>query len=138
MDEASPKKKNDFFSKIESREDALKLVKDTSNAFFFIAVLQAALAYWIGLSTLFDAALYAVGGFFVRRFNSRAAAVTLLLLALVAAGVTIENRAGANLGGGGNIVLAVIVVWAGVRAVEATFKLHSRFMQRDANEHPSA
>ena len=137
MSEPASKKKG-FFSKIESRDDALKVVRDTSNAFFFIAILQAALAYLIGLSILFDAVIYAVGGFFLRRFSSRAAAVVLLLLALVGAGVTVANRTGANLGGGNNIVLAVIVLWAGVRAVEATFKLGGRFAQPGANDQPGA
>jgi hypothetical protein len=44
MSEPTPKKKR-FFSKIGLRGDAIKVVKDTSNAFFFVAVLQAALAY---------------------------------------------------------------------------------------------
>jgi apolipoprotein N-acyltransferase len=129
MSEPAPKKKGSF-SKLESREDALKLVKDTSSAFFVIAVLQAALAYWIGLSILFDAVIYAVGGFFLRRFNSRVAAVALLVLALVGACVTVANRIGANLGGGNNFILASIVLWAAVRAVEATFKLRGKFSEK--------
>ncbi len=137
MSETAPKKRG-FFSKLESREDALKLVKDTSNGFFFIAALQAALAYWLGLSILFDAVIYAVGGCFLRRFNSRAAAVVLLILALVGAGVTVANRAGANLGGGNNIIVAIIVLWAAVRAVEATFKLRGKFVLGTTNEQPGA
>jgi hypothetical protein len=137
MSEPTPKKKG-FFSKLESRQDALRLVKDTSNAFFFIAALQAALAYWIGLSVLLDAAMYAVAAFFLRRFNNRTAAVILLILALLGAGVTLANRAGANLGGGNNIILAVIMLWAAVRAVEATFKLRSMFAQDPTSEQPGA
>jgi hypothetical protein len=137
MTEPTPKKKR-FVSKIESREDALKHIKDTSNAFFFIAVLQAALAYWIGLWVLLDAVIYAVGGFFLRRFNSRAAAVVLLVLALVGAGVTVANSVGVNLGGGNNFILALIILWAAVRAVEATFKLHGKFVQGVTSEQPGA
>ncbi len=120
-------KKKGSFSKIESRDEALKMVKDTSRAFFFVAGLQAILSYWIGFGVLVDAAIFAIGGFFLFRFNSRAAAVALLLLALLSAGVTIANKAGANIGGGNNIILALIILWAGIRAVEATFKLHGRF-----------
>lgn len=127
-----------FFSKIASRDDALKVAKDTSSAFFFLAVLQGAFAYWVGLSVMFDAVIYAVGGFFVRRFQSRAAAVVLLVLALVGAVVTFGNRVGANIGGGNNIFLAIIVLWAAVRAVEATFKLHGRFAQAGTNERGGA
>jgi len=116
-----------WFSKIESRADALKTVKDASTAFFFLAALQAALSFILGFSILFDAAIYAIGGFFLRRFNSRVAAVILLVLAVVGAGVTFANKAGADLGGGNNIILALIVLWAAIRAVEATLKLHGRF-----------
>ncbi len=121
------KAKKGLFSKIETREDALKIVKDTSTAFFVVAGLQTAASFILGFSILFDAAIYAAGGFFLRRFRSRGAAVVLLLLALVGFGVTLGNRFGANLGGGNNIVLSVIVLWAAVRAVDATFKLHARF-----------
>jgi hypothetical protein len=120
-------KKMGLFSKIESREDALKVVKDTSMGFFVVAGLQAVLSFFVGFSVLVDAVIYVVGGFFLRRFNSRAAAVVLLLLAIAGAGVTFANKAGANLGGGSNIFLSLIVLWAAIRAVEATFKLCGRF-----------
>jgi hypothetical protein len=120
-------KKNSWFSKIESREDALKVVKDTSSAFIVISVIQAILSYFVGSSILVDAIINCGGAFFLRRFNSRAAAVVLLIVALITLGVTIANMLGAKLGAGGNILVAIIVLWAGVRAVEATFKLHNRF-----------
>lgn len=126
MSEVNERKKG-WFAKIESRDDALKVVKDTSMGFFFVAALQAALSFLLGFSIIFDAVIYAAGGFFLRRYNSRAAAVVLLILAVVGAGVTFANKAGANLGGGNNIFLALIILWAAIRAVEATFKLRGRF-----------
>ncbi len=120
-------KKKGSFSKIETRDEALKMTKDASMAFFFVAGLQAILSYWVGSGVLIDAAIYAIGGFFLLRFKSRSAAVVLLLLALLSAGVTFANKTGANLGGGNNIILALIILWAGIRSVEATFKLHGRF-----------
>ncbi len=126
MSEAK-KKKRVLFLKIESRDDALKVVKDASMGFFFVAGLQAAVSYWVGISVLYDAAIYAIGGYFLRRYNSRAAAVVLLILTVLATGVTLANRIGRKLGGGNNIFLAVILLWAAIRAVEATFKLRGRF-----------
>ena len=123
---AEPKKKG-WLSKIESRADALKVVKDSSTAFFVVAAIQAALSFLVGFSVLIDAFIYAIGGFFLRRFNSRAAAIVLLLLAVLSAGVTVANKLGENLGGGNNIFLALIVLWAAIRAVEATFKLRGKF-----------
>jgi hypothetical protein len=72
----------------------------------------------------FDVAVLIVGAAFLRWFNSRAAAVVLLLLAVVGAAVTVANRFGLALGGGNNVILAAIMVWAGVRSVQVTFKLH--------------
>src|SRR3990172_7919384 len=96
-------KKRGLFSKIENREDALKVVKDTSMAFFVFAALQAAASFWVGFSGLIDVVVYVVCGFFLRRASSRVAAVILLLLAGGGAAVTFLNRAGANLSGGTNI-----------------------------------
>ena len=123
----APTNKKGWFSKIESRAEALKVVKDTSTAFYVLAAIQAALSFWVGFSVLFDAVVYAIGGFFLRRSNSRVAAIVLLLLAIIGAGVTLANKLGENLGGGNNIFLAAIVLWAAIRAVDATFKLRGKF-----------
>jgi hypothetical protein len=122
-------KKNSWFSKIENREDALKVIKDTSTAFIAIAILQAILSYFFGPSVLIDAIINAGGAFFLRRFNSRVAAIVLLVVAVLSVGITIANLLGAKLGTGTNILMAIIVFWAGVRAVEATFKFHGRFAE---------
>lgn len=65
-----------------------------------------ALAFLVGFSILIDAAIYVVGGFFLRRFNSRSAAIVLLLVAALSVIVTVANKLGENLGGGNNILLA--------------------------------
>jgi uncharacterized membrane protein HdeD (DUF308 family) len=122
-------KKNSWFSKIESKEDALKVIKDTTTAFIAIAILQAILSFFVGHSILIDGIINAGGAFFLRRFNSRTAAVVLLVVATVSVGTTIANLLGAGLGTGTNILLAIVVFWAGVRAVEATFKFHGRFAE---------
>lgn len=118
-----------WLSKIESRDDALKVVKDSSTGFFVVAALGAAASFLVGSSILFDAVIYGVGGFLLRRYNSRAVAVVLLLLSVASAGITLANKAGANLGGGNNIFLAFVILVMAIRAVDATFKLHGRFAQ---------
>ena len=131
-------KKRGLFSKIENREDALKVVKDTSMAFFVFAALQAAASFWVGFSGLIDVVVYVVCGFFLRRASSRVAAVILLLLAGGGAAVTFLNRAGANLSGGTNIFLSLFILWVAIRAVEATFKLHGIFAaETDTKETPT-
>jgi len=132
--EQTQKKKSFMAAKIVLREDALAMVKEASTAFFFIAGLEAVLSFLVGFSILFDAAVFAIGAFFLRRFNSRAAAVVLLLLAIAATASTVGNRLGGNYGGGGNVFLACIVLWVAARAVEATFKLHGRLSADAADD----
>lgn len=121
------KKKWRWYAKITSREDALDAVKGSSTAFFVVGAIQVAVSFFLGFSILFDAAIYLIGGFLLHRFHSRAAAVVILVLAAFSLYVTVANRLGENLGGGSNIFLSLIVFWAAIRAVEATFKLRSRF-----------
>jgi hypothetical protein len=113
-----------WFSKIETTDQALQVVKDTSNVFLVIAAIQAAGSFLVGYSILVDAVIYASGGFILRKYNSRAAAVSLLILTGIAVVATVGNKLGMQLGGGTNVFLALIVFWAGVRAVLATYKLH--------------
>jgi hypothetical protein len=123
MSEAEGDKRG-WFSDIESREDAVAAVKQTATGFFVVAALQIALSFWVGFAVILDAVVYIVGGLLLRRWHSRAAAVGLLLVAMAGAAVTVANAVGADLGGGTNILLAVVILWAAIRGVEATFKLH--------------
>lgn len=121
--DSKPKKKNPWFGKIESREDALKVIKDSSNAFYVIAAIQAGIGVFLAPSMILDGVIYAVLGFLLRKFNSRIVAVLLLLFSALAVFATVSNQFGRDGTGGSNIVLAVIILWAAVRAVQATFKL---------------
>jgi hypothetical protein len=121
-------KKNAFFSKIESRGDALAVIRDASSGFYFIAGIQGLIGLFVAPSLLVDAAIYATLAFLLRKLNSRLVAVALLLVALAAVISTLVNKFGGGGGpGGSNIFLAAVAVAAGYRAVEATFALHSRF-----------
>jgi len=59
-------------------------------------------------------------------FKSRIVAILLLLLAIVTVLLTLKIFSGHGFSGGLNIILAAFVVWVGVRAVEATFKLRAK------------
>ncbi len=116
-----------LFARIESRDDALKTVRDAAAAFLFLAVLQGALGFFLASSMLIDAVAYLVLALALRQWHSRVAAMVLLLFALGAASVTVLNRVGLTHSGGGNVFLAIIVLVVSIRAVEATFKLHGRY-----------
>lgn len=133
MAEEKPKKAG-WFSKIRDRDDAIKVAKDCGTGFFVIAGIQAAIGVWLAPMLLIDAALFAICGFFIRRSFSRSAAVIALLLSLITVVTTFVNIIGESVGGGNNIILALIVFWAAVRSVEATFKLHGRFKDTTAVE----
>jgi len=137
MAEEKPKKAG-WFSKIKDRDDAVKVAKDCGMAFFVIAAIQGAIGVWIAPVLLIDAAIFAVCGFFIRRSYSRTAAVIALLLGLVTVVTTFMNRIGESVGGGNNIILALIVLWAAIRSVEATFKLHGRYKEVPPAEQQNA
>jgi hypothetical protein len=120
-------KKSGMFAKIGSREDALKTVKDTSIVFFAIAALQVVLGFFIAPTIILDAILLGVLAGILLKWNSRVSAVLLLLLGSGALVMTVLNIAGVTDAGGTNIILALIIVWAAIRAVEATFKLQGKF-----------
>ena len=128
MAEEEPKKTG-WISKIKSRDDAIKIAKECGMGFFVIAGIQGAIGAWLAPTLLFDAAIFAMCGFFIRRSFSRTAAVIALLLSLMAVVTTVMNKIGESVGGGSNIVLTLIVLWAAVRSVDATLKLHGRYKE---------
>jgi len=117
------KKKKALFSKIETREDALKAVRDCAGGFFVVAAIQGVLGALLFPSMIIDAVLIAVLAFILRQWHSRFAAVVLLLMSLVILGITVGNRIGLTSQGGGNIFLAVLMVLVAFRSVQATFIL---------------
>jgi hypothetical protein len=116
-----------FFSPLTSHFEALQMVRDTSGAFFMIAGLQLLGVMFTGeFLGLVEVGINTVGALCIRRANSRAAAVILLLtasLGLVAILVQLAGGMPALKPTGLNLLFALLGVWAGARATEATFKL---------------
>lgn len=134
-DEEKAKAKGKWMlDKIESREDALKFVRDASIAFFVVSALQAVMSILIGMSVMIDASIYALSSFFLLRFQSRVAALALLLLAFAATCVTISNIYKGNVAAATGVVISLITLIIAGRAVEASFKLHGRFALTGPNK----
>jgi hypothetical protein len=114
-----------MWGKIETEDQALLVIREASKGFFWLAGLQAVLGVLVYPPTLIDAVMYALLGYWLRKSNSRVAALLLLLIAAGALGVTAVNRFGGG-AGGRNIFLAAFVFWACVRVVQATFKVSAR------------
>ncbi|MDD5111021.1 MAG: hypothetical protein PHG85_00580 [Candidatus Altiarchaeota archaeon] len=113
------------FRKIETREDALTMIKDVSKGFIVVAVILAAIGFFIDLYMLIDAFLFGFFGVVLFYTKSRLSAMALFLLSVFAFFTTVYNFMHPALGGGKNIFLAVILLWGGLRAVQAANRLHS-------------
>jgi len=120
------KKKNALFSKIETREDAVKAVRDCAGGFFVVAAIQGVLGALLIPSLIIDALIITVLALILRKWHSRFAAVLLLLMSVLILGTTVGNRIGVTSQGGGNIFLAVLMVLVAFRSVQATFILAKR------------
>ncbi len=130
MSTTSSKKKNSLFSKIESRADALKVIKESAIAFVAIGLLQVAAAIFLFPELFFDAVVNIVLGLVLMFLKSRIAAVLLLLWSGAAVVITVLNMFGITASGGTNVIMSLIIFWAAVKAVEATFKLYGRFAHK--------
>ena len=124
---ATVKKKSGLFTPITTGDDALKMIREASIAFFCLAALQALLGMAIAPALITDAVIIGVLAGILMKWRSRIAAVLLLLVSGGEFAMTVLNRLGVTAEGGKNIILGVIMVVVAVRAVEATFKLHGRY-----------
>ena len=120
-----------LFKFVETKEDALKTIRYTSYGFCGLAVLALGVSFALGTALLLDAALYLALALLLFWLKSRIVAVLLLILTCMSLIVTILNRMGKMDQGGGNVLLAIIVVWVAAKAVEATWKLHTKFKEID-------
>lgn len=134
------KTKARWFAAITSREEALKTINETATGFFALAAIQTALGLFlmsnnsnVGADALIDVPIYIVLAAWLKWGRSRIAAVLLLVVASISAVTTILGML-KIMDGGRNIWLAVIVLWAAIKAVEATFRLRGRF--KDATVAP--
>jgi hypothetical protein len=122
-------KKKSLFAPFASREEALKGVKEYSAAFYVLAGIQGLIGYSVAPALIYDAVILAVLATALRLWQSRVAAILLLAMSTLILGTTVMSRLGIEGMGGSNIFLALIAFWAGVKATEATVKIHGRFAE---------
>jgi len=127
-----------WFSKITSREDALRTIRFCANCFYAFAVIQllsesllTELHELVGVTTLpvnllLELALMGVFigvlAFLLHYFSSRIAATILLLISVLSLGVTASNAGTST--AHGNQFFALVAALIAIRAMQATFKLH--------------
>ncbi len=114
---------------IRKREDALRVVRGAAITFYAVALALAIIAASRGWQDLVDAGLYVVLASLMWRYRSPVAAFTLLLIAImrffITVGVILETQEVVW----SYIAVTIIVIFASIRAIEATLKLNGRFAQ---------
>jgi len=126
-----------WLAKIETRDDALEVVKVASYAFFFVAALQMVLFLAVDSGAALVVAGVALAGGAALRLHSRAAAGVLLTVSCIEALATVAKMFGAHPGIGSNVMVAAVMVWVAVRAVQATWALERMPAEDDEEEAPS-
>jgi len=121
------RKRRGIFSIVRSRDDALHVVADAAIAFLVAAAVLAATAFSQGWQNLADATLYVVLGLLMWRFKSPAAAFALLVVAMMRFFVTVGQAIETGAVNWTYVLVTFAVLFASIRAVEATLKLHGRF-----------
>jgi len=121
------RKRRGIFAIIRSRDDALHVVTDATIAFLAAAAVLAATAFLQGWQDLVDATLYVVLGFLMWRFRSPAAAFALLLVAMMRFFVSVGQAIETGAVNWTYVVVTIAVLFASIRAIEATLKLLGRF-----------
>ncbi len=135
MTKTKSTKKNVWFGKIETKEEALKVIRESSTGFYFLAAAQIVLGYLVfGSTAIVDGVAFGVSAFLLRQFRSRIVASLMLLLTVASVMMTATNLFGVGTGGR-NILLAFVMVWASIRAIQATFKLHK--LEKNESATPS-
>jgi hypothetical protein len=141
-----------YWSRIQSRDDAVHIIERSSMAFFLLAALQVFAASMIffaardvryyahisvesALSYLATAAIIIVLAAFMRGKQSRIAAVSLVLLFTTICASSVY--AAVLKTSAGNATLAALAAIFALRASYATFKAHGQFAEK-ADSFPTA
>jgi hypothetical protein len=121
------RKRSGIFAIVRSRDDALHVVTDAAIAFLAAGAVLAATAFSQGWRDLADATLYVVLGLLLWRYRSPAAAFALLLVAMMRFFVTVGQTIETGVVIWAYVLVTIVVLFASVRAIEATLKLIGRF-----------
>jgi len=131
---AEDKPKKSWLAKIKPKEDTLiKAIKDTSIAFLFAVGIYAVGGAFLVPAFITYAVSIAVPAFILIRWRSRGVAVLLLILVSIKTINTFLSKVGV-ISDVLIMFLVPIALWAGVRATEATFKLHGKFSKESASQ----
>ena len=115
--------------RIRHRGDALKVVEHAALVFLAVAALMFGMFVYSGARTLIDVGLFSVLGLLLWRFRSPAAAFGLLLVSVMRLLVTVAQSLDTGHVVALDVAICIVVLFAAIRAVEATLKLIGRFAE---------
>ena len=115
-----------IFARIQKDEDAVKIVRAGSLVFVAAGLFFAVVSSWGGFEYWVHGLGYILLGLLLRQFKSRIIASLLFLLAVVTIFQQIRLYPAQHLSAGISLIVAAIVVFVCVRALEATHKLRSK------------
>ena len=129
--EIEDRKKFTLLKWIDNREEALKIIKESSYVFLFIAVLNGVTGFFISPLLISYAIIFSILAILLLWLKSRIVAVSLLLVSVSSLVMTLLRNFNSTKAGGPSIILAIIVFWISLKASEATFKLHGKFKENE-------
>lgn len=119
-------KKKDFkeiwLNKIGTKETALLVIKECVFSFFFVAALCVIISFFLGFGYLIDGVIYAIAAALLWKFKHVAFAIVILIFTSIGLVNTAINSL-THAKGGSNVYLAVALIWASIRAVQAALFL---------------
>jgi len=122
LDKSRKKQLNTKFWLAKNKEEQHFLIKQSSYVFLGVGALHILLGFIIGVGTIIDGFLMAGLGAFLYFFQSRIAAVILVLLGTYGVYATFINKITEEGVGGRNVFLSIIMLYAAIIAVWASFK----------------
>jgi len=113
-----------LFTPVKSVEAARIAIRESASGFFVLAAFQTAGGVILRTpSLILDGLVFVVLASWMAWRSSRLAAMLMLVQAGAIVTTTIVNRLGGGFAGGSNVILALVALWAALRAVVATFRL---------------
>jgi len=120
-------------NKIETYEDALRVIGETTKGFYILSVIQFVLGalFLKYYSIIADSLIYILLAFFLKKYNSRFCAIVLFLISLGCVITTFLTMLKVTDLGGTNIILAVIMLIISIRSIKATYLIHKLKNKKD-------
>ncbi len=115
-----------WLAKIESEDQAKFIIKEVSYGLFFVAALLLVVSILLKNNGFLDAIIFSVLALLLLKLKSRVAAIFCLIFSSFSLVVTFSNSISQSKSGGNNVLLALIVVWGSIRAIQATLVLRKR------------